>query len=64
MMTGGGDKTICILKYNGLTTMQKVNCEIIIKDSVKLSICSLDVWENKILVGTLGSEIYELKAAE
>lgn len=29
-----------------------------------MSIRALDVWEDKILVGTLGSEIYELKASD
>lgn len=62
-MTGGGDKTICVLKEKTLETIQKIDCSKIIKDSVRLSICSLDVWENKILAGTQGSEIYELKAA-
>ena len=55
MLTGGGDKMICVLNQKSLEVVTKIKCENIIKDSVHLSICALDVWENKILVGTFGS---------
>ena len=55
MMTGGGDKMICVLEQKSLETVTKIKCENMIKDSVHLSICALDVCEDKILVGTLGS---------
>lgn len=61
-MTGGSDKTIKILSQSDLTVLKTIHLLEIIKDSADLSIRSLDVWGNKILIGTLGSEIYEIKA--
>lgn len=61
-MAGGSDKTIRILSQSDLTVLKTINLLELIKDSADLSIRSLDVWGNKVLIGTLGSEIYEIKA--
>lgn len=44
MMTGASDKVIKILNLSNLTVTKTINLSEIIKDSVDLSIRSLDVW--------------------
>lgn len=44
LMTGGADKKICILNLKDLSLIKAVDCTKILKDSVKPSICSIDVW--------------------
>ena len=55
ILTGSSDKTIKILSLGDLEELSHINCQELFKESVNPSIRALDVWENKILVGTLGS---------
>lgn len=61
-MTGSTDKTIKVLNEKTFSVIQIIDCEGLFRDSIRPSIRALDVLGNKILVGTLGSEIYEIKA--
>jgi len=54
-LTGSNDDKIIILNEKTLTKIQTIDCKKVMQDSIKPSIRSLDVWGNKILVGTLGS---------
>lgn len=55
LLTGSGDRTIKILNSSDLKEIISIECNQLLENSVDCSIRALDVWENKILVGTLGS---------
>ena len=67
MFTGGRDNCVCILNSDlDMDSLIKVNLERLIDEALMprvRSIC-LNKKGDTMLVGTFGSEIYELKATE
>lgn len=60
LLTGANDATINIWEFDSLTKITAIDCNNLFTESVCPKIRALDVKGNRILVGTLGSEIYQL----
>ena len=60
LITGSNDKTIRISKSKTLEMLTTINCSKLFEQSVNCSVRAIDAIGQKLLVGTLGSEIYEL----
>ena len=64
MLTGANDEAIKIWNSESLELITTVDCKTLLKDSVCKSIRAIDVFQNQILIGTLGSEIYTINSSE
>lgn len=60
LITGSNDKTIRLSNSKTLEALTTINCAKLFEQSVNSSIRAIDALGKKLLVGTLGSEIYEL----
>lgn len=60
LITGSNDKTIKLFKSKTLEALATINCEKLFEHSVNCSIRAIDALGKRLIVGTLGSEIYEL----
>ena len=58
VLTGSNDHTIKILSLDGFAVLNTIDCDKLLERSVNRSIRALDAIDNKVLIGTLGSEIY------
>jgi hypothetical protein len=55
VLTGGKDGTVKIVALDSLAVLATVNCKDLFKDSKCPSVRAIDVFDNQLLVGTLGS---------
>lgn len=62
ILTGSSDESVKIISADSLEVVNTIECASMFTHSVQKAIRALDVWENKIIVGTLGSEIYEISS--
>lgn len=60
LITGSNDKTIKLFKSKTLEALATISCEKLFEHSVNSSIRAIDALGKRLIVGTLGSEIYEL----
>jgi hypothetical protein len=58
LITGANDKTIRLSKSKTLEVLTTINCGKLFEQSVNSNIRAIDALGKKLLVGTLGSEIY------
>lgn len=63
VLTGGKDKKINILD-NKFNVIQTIDCEKLLKGSVSAQVRAIDVLGNRMLVGTIASEIFEVKCSD
>ena len=60
LLTGSNDQTIKIWDADSLKVRTTINCQTLLEGSVCAKIRALDVFDRKIVVGTFGSQIYQL----
>lgn len=63
LLTGSNDESIKIWTADSLNLITNIDCGALLDGSVCKKIRALDVMGNKILIGTLGSEIYQLESS-
>lgn len=62
LLTGSNDQSVSIIQSNTLTVINRIDCGKLLSSSICCSIRAVDAKDNRILIGTLGSEIFELKS--
>lgn len=60
IVTGSSEEKIKIISFDKHEVVNTIDCAALFSNSFNKSIRAIDVWENKMIVGTLGSEIYEI----
>ena len=60
LISGASDKTICFSNSKTMEKLTTVDCGKLLDRSVNSSVRAIDALGKRLIVGTLGSEIYEL----